>query len=188
MRASDRWRLFQTSIRTAIAGIWTLLSGRERGPQMALAVGDEAPDFTLPASDGHTYRLRDFRGHLPVVLAWFPRAFTSGCTVECRSIQASRPDLDAQHIRYFAISTDAVGTNRQFAASLGVDYPILSDTDGSVARAYGVMGPAGFPSRWTFYIDRQGLIADVDKAVKVSSHGRTIATRAAELGLTRPIQ
>ena len=186
MRARDRWRLLRTSVHTAITGIRTLLSGRERGPRATLDVGAQAPDFALPGSDGRTYRLSDFRTRMPVVLAWFPKAFTGGCTVECQSLQASRPALDAQHIRYFAISTDDVGTNRQFAASLGVDYPILSDADGSVARAYGVMGPAGFPSRWTFYIDRHGRIAEIDKAVNVSSHGRTIAARAAELGLTRP--
>ena len=121
--------------------------------------------------------MSDFRNRDPVVLAWFPKAFTPGCTAECRSLEAGRPALEALGARYFGISTDDRETNRRFAASIDVNYPILSDADGSVARAYGVVGPTGYPSRWTFYIAPDGRITAIDKAVRVSSHGGDIAAR-----------
>ena len=67
------------------------------------------------------------------------------------------------------------------AASLGVDYPILSDPTKEVARAYGVLAPSGMASRWTFYIGADGRILDIDKAVRAASHGADIAKRLEEL-------
>jgi len=78
-------------------------------------------------------------------------------------------------VRYFAASVDAPETNAKFAASLGIDYPILSDPTKAVARAYGVLAPTGMASRWTFYIGRDGRILDVDKKVRAASHGADVA-------------
>ena len=81
----------------------------------------------------------------------------------------------------FAASVDSVETNTRFAASLGVDYPILSDPTKEVARAYGVLASSGLASRWTFYIGADGRILDIDKAVRAASHGADIAKRLEEL-------
>lgn len=83
-------------------------------------------------------------------------------------------------MRYFAASVDAPETNAKFAASLGIDYPILSDPTKAVARAYGVLAPTGMASRWTFYIGRDGRILDVDKKVRAASHGADVAQRLQE--------
>jgi peroxiredoxin Q/BCP len=83
-------------------------------------------------------------------------------------------------VRYFAASVDAPETNAKFAASLGIDYPILSDPTKAVARAYGVLAPTGMASRWTFYIGRDGRILDVDKKVRAASHGADVAQRLQE--------
>ena len=83
-------------------------------------------------------------------------------------------------MRYFAASVDTPETNAKFAASLGIDYPILSDPTKAVARAYGVLAPSGMASRWTFYIGRDGRILDVDKKVRASSHGTDVAKRLQE--------
>ena len=80
-------------------------------------------------------------------------------------------------MRYFGASVDTAETNARFAASLGVKYPILSDPAKTAARAYGVLGPTGFASRWTFYIGADGRILDVDKKVSAASHGRDIVAR-----------
>jgi peroxiredoxin Q/BCP len=96
------------------------------------------------------------------------------------------PAIVEKGARAFGISTDDPGTNRRFAASLEIGYPILSDADGSVGRAYGVIGRTGFASRWTFYIAADGRIAAIDRSVKAGSHGRDIAARLAELGLGVP--
>ncbi|MGE0702310.1 MAG: peroxiredoxin [Vicinamibacterales bacterium] len=185
MRPLDSLRVFTTSVRAALQGLLNLVTGRIARSDVRLAPGDEAPDFSLPGSDGRRYRLSDYRNRQAVVLAWFPKAFTGGCAAECRSL-AHRPDLDARQVCYFAVSTDDPATNRQFAQSLGVNYPILSDEDRSVARAYGVLGAAGFPSRWTFIVGRDGRIAAIDKAVRVSSHGRDVAAAVARLDLSGP--
>jgi peroxiredoxin Q/BCP len=71
--------------------------------------------------------------------------------------------------------------NRQFAESLGLEYPILSDTTKEVARAYGVLAPSGYASRWTFYIGADGRILDIDKKVSAASHGRDVVAKMTEL-------
>jgi thioredoxin-dependent peroxiredoxin len=80
-------------------------------------------------------------------------------------------------VRYFGASVDSPETNARFAASIGVDYPILSDPEKTVARAYGVLGATGFASRWTFYIDADGRILDIDKKVSAASHGRDVVSK-----------
>jgi len=81
----------------------------------------------------------------------------------------------------FAVSVDSVETNAKFAQSLGIDYPILSDPTKEVERAYGVLAPSGFASRWTFYIGADGRILDIDKKVSASTHGDDIAAKLADL-------
>ncbi|MEO0437705.1 MAG: peroxiredoxin [Pseudomonadota bacterium] len=133
-----------------------------------LAVGELAPDFTLRGSDGKEYRLSDYRGKQAVVLAWFPRAFTSGCTVECKSLAENGDRIRAFDVTYFMASTDPLDTNREFASEMNADFPLLSDEDGAVAKAYEVY-TRGFARRHTFYIDVSGKISLIDKAVKPSS-------------------
>jgi peroxiredoxin Q/BCP len=142
--------------------------------------GDVAPDFTLPGSDGKSYRLKDLAGHV-VVLAWFPKAFTPGWTAECKSLGASGAKWRKFDARVFAISVDTPEKNAKFAESLGIDYPILSDPTKEVAKAYGVLGFTGWPNRWTFYIGADGRILDVDKKVSASTHGVDLVRRLEEL-------
>jgi peroxiredoxin Q/BCP len=84
-------------------------------------------------------------------------------------------------VQYFAASVDTAETNARFAESLGLDYPILSDPTRQVARAYGVLAPSGYASRWTFYIDARGTIRDIDKKVNASTHGADILARLTSL-------
>jgi thioredoxin-dependent peroxiredoxin len=89
-------------------------------------------------------------------------------------------------VAYFSASVDTPETNRAFAQSLGVDYPLLSDPSRAVASAYGVVDPdQPFASRWTFYIGADGRITHIDKHVRPGSHGQEIATKLAELGVPR---
>jgi thioredoxin-dependent peroxiredoxin len=173
VRLRTRLRVAFTVMAATAAGL--LHAARHRGDRqrISLGPGDAAPDFVLEASDGRRYRLHDLRGRV-VVLAWFPKAFTGGCTVECKSIAASRRQLEQQGAAVFGMSVDTPDTNREFASTMGLDLPILSDPDASVARAYGVLGASGFPSRWTFYIGRDGRIFAIDKNVQVSTHGTDI--------------
>lgn len=159
---------------------WAWLGG---GSAWAAGVGDVAPDFTLSGSDGRLYRLADFRGKKGVVLAWFPKAFTAGCTAECKSLREAGGEIPKASVAVFAISVDDAETNKKFAESLGLDYPILSDPSKATARAYGVLNPAnGLAQRWTFYIGKDGKIAAVDASVQTAIHGRAVAEQAKKLG------
>ena len=87
---------------------------------------------------------------------------------------------------YFAASCDSAETNRRFAESLDLDYPILSDPEKQVAGAYGVVGKLRpLPRRWTFYIGPDGKILAIDKKVKSRTHGRDVAARLDELGVAK---
>jgi peroxiredoxin Q/BCP len=89
-------------------------------------------------------------------------------------------------VAYFSASVDAPDTNRQFAQSLGVDYPLLSDPAKTVAKAYGVVDEdQPFASRWTFYIGQDGRILHIDKQVNPVTQGKVIVAKLAELGIRR---
>jgi peroxiredoxin Q/BCP len=115
------------------------------------------------------------------VIAWFPKAFTGGCTAECASSGASSRTLRQFNVAYFGASVDRPETNRKFAESMGIDFPILSDPGKSVARAYGVLGPSGFPACWTFYVGIDGRILQIDKGVRTGMHGLDIEKTLNEL-------
>jgi peroxiredoxin Q/BCP len=175
-------RALLSAASTAIASVF---DGSRAATDVVLARGDLAPDFTLPASDQRTYRLAESVRRSTVVIAWFPKAFTGGCTAECRSLGLTRGAFDAFDVTVFAASCDPVETNREFAASLGIDIPILSDVDRRVARAYGVLGSYGLPRRWTFFIAPDRRILRVDRQVRTTSHGADIVAALTQLGVPR---
>jgi peroxiredoxin Q/BCP len=153
-------------------------------PAVELKVGDAAPDFTLPATDGKTYKLSDFRGKKAVVVAWFPKAFTQGCTIECKSLAANGDKIRKFDVAYFMASVDPLEGpqgNKAFAASEKADFPMLSDESKSAATAYGVLNPRGFTNRWTFYIDKDGKIASIDKAVQPATSAEDMIAKLGEL-------
>jgi peroxiredoxin Q/BCP len=166
-------------------GLMLVAACATAAPAAELAVGDKAPDFTLPASDGKTYKLSDFKGKQAVVVAWYPKAFTTGCTLECKSLAANGEKLRQYDVAYFMASVDPIEGekgNQAFAVSEKADFPILSDADKSVAAAYGVLLPErGIATRWTFYIDKDGKIAAIDKAVKPATAAEDIMARLDEL-------
>ena len=173
-------------MRVFLAVALVTMVGAAAGARAAeLAVGDKAPDFKLQASDGKTYRLSDFRGKKAVVVAWFPRAFTQGCTIECKSLAANGDKIRKYDVAYFMASVDPVEGekgNKAFAASEKADFPMLSDPTKEVASAYGVLNAErGVANRWTFYIDKAGKIAAIDKAVKPATSAEDMLARLAEL-------
>jgi len=147
----------------------------------ALKVGDPAPDFSLMGSDGKMHSLKDYAGKT-VVIAWFPKAFTGGCTAECKSMHEHGDAIRGYDVVYFTASVDDAETNKKFAESLKVDYPILSDPDKSVAKAYGVLMPEyGVANRWTFYIGPDGKILAIDTKVKPASAAEDVAAQLGAL-------
>lgn len=170
----------------SIAAVFVVLAGIliAATARAELSVGDPAPDFAMMGSDGKEYRLADFRGKQAVVLAWFPRAFTSGCTVECKSLAENGDEIRRFDVSYFMASTDPVDKNTEFAEDTGADFPLLSDPEGEAAQAYGVF-TMGFARRHTFYIDVDGNISHIDTAVKPSSSAADMVANLEKLGVAR---
>ena len=163
-----------------------LMFGNALSAAEPLKVGDNAPDFSLVGTDGKTYKLSDFKGKKAVVLAWFPRADTPGCTKECTSFKNDGAKMRDYDVAYFTASNDPTDKNKAFAEKLGVDYPILSDVDSSVSQKYGVFNPERKAAqRWTFYIGADGKILYIDKTVKTDTHGADVATKLGELGVAK---
>ena len=148
-----------------------------------LKVGDQAPDFSLEASDGKTYRLADFRGKQAVVLAWFPKAFTAGCTIECKSLAENGHLIRKYNAAYFMASVDPVSENKGFAEQQKADFPLLSDPSKETAQKYGVLNTRGMANRWTYYIGKDGKILAIDKEVKPATSAEDMAARLGSLGI-----
>jgi peroxiredoxin Q/BCP len=150
-----------------------------------LKVGDTAPDFALQASDGKTYKLSDFKGKQAVVVAWFPKAFTQGCTIECKSLAEKGHLIKGYQATYFMASVDALEENTKFGAEHKADFPLLSDPTKKTAEAYGVLGQRGVANRWTFYIGKDGKIQFIDKAVKPPTSAEDMAAKLGELNTAK---
>ena len=142
-----------------------------QAPAAELEVGDPAPNFKLQATDGKTYQLSDFKGKKAVVVAWFPKAFTQGCTIECKSLAEHGDMIKKYNVQYFMASVDPIDKNADFAKAENADFPLLSDPTKEVATAYGVLNARGVANRWTFYIGKDGRILAIDKAVAVGVCG-----------------
>lgn len=151
---------------------------------LALEVGDPAPDFSLQASDGKTYSLSDFRGEQAVVLAWFPKAYTRGCTIECKSLAENGHLIRRYDVSYFMASVDPLEDNKGFAAETRADFPLLSDPGKEVARAFGVLHPMGYAKRHTFYIGKDGTILAIDTDVEPETSAQDMAAKLGELGVS----
>ena len=164
-----------------------------QGPAPALKVGDMAPDFTLQGTDGKTHTLSEYRGKSAVVVAWFPKAFTQGCTIECKSLAENGDKIKKYNVTYFMASVDPLEDNQAFAKATSVklgdtivekkeaDFPMLSDPTKATAKAYGVLNERGMANRWTFYIDKAGKIAAIDAAVRPATSAEDMIAKLDQL-------
>jgi len=140
----------------------------------------------LTGPDREIYRLADFLDRRQaIVLAWFPKAFTSGCTRQCESLAASAAERERFNVRYVAASVDRPDEIARFARALGLRFPILSDPNGTAALAYGVLQASGFAARWTFSIGANGRMLEIDRLVSPATAGPAVAARLAALGVPR---
>ena len=145
-----------------------------------LQPGDEAPDFTLETGDGATVHLRDLRGH-PVILYFYPRDDTPGCTVEACSFRDMTPEFESRGARVYGVSADSAKSHVKFAQKYGLNFPLLADTDHAVSEAYGSWGRKKFMGREydgifrnTFLIGAAGRVARVWQQVKPAGHAEEV--------------
>ncbi len=129
---------------------------RHSGP---VEVGDLAPDFTLPAADGATVSLHDMLGSGTIVLYFYPKDDSAGCTAQACSFRDNYEDFREAGAEVVGISADASSRHEQFAAKHRLPFTLLSDVDGSVRKAYGATTAFGLlPGRVTYVIDSAGVV------------------------------
>ena len=148
-----------------------------------LAAGSLAPKFTLLDQASKTHTLADYRGRW-VVLYFYPKDDTPGCTTEACNFRDDLPAMRALNVQILGISIDDTKSHARFAEKYSLPFPLLADTEGDVARAYGSLwsiGPMRIAKRYTFVIDPDGRIARIYRNVKPASHSRELQHDLKEL-------
>src|SRR6266545_5624469 len=149
------------------------------GEGKLLAVGAEAPDFETVAHDGTRLRLGELRG-APVVLYFYPKDETPGCTAEAEAFRDESARMQELGARVLGVSLDTIDSHRQFARHHELAFPLVSDAGGAIAAKYGVSTRSGFAERVTFIIGSDGKIARVFPEVRVSGHADEVLTALGE--------
>jgi peroxiredoxin Q/BCP len=127
-----------------------------------IQVGDQAPDFTLPTQSGETFRLQDRMGERVIVLYFYPKDNTSGCTAEACAFRDSFEVFAEAGADVVGVSSDSVDKHAGFASKHSLPFTLVSDKGGKVRKAYGVPGVLGMiPGRVTYVIDRAGVVRHV---------------------------
>jgi peroxiredoxin Q/BCP len=154
---------------------------------MAITQGSKAPPFTLPATDGRTVSLEALKGR-KVVLYFYPKDDTSGCTLEAQNFQALKRDFAAADTEIVGVSPDGLKSHDKFRAKYGLDFTLASDEEKTMLEAYGVWAEKSMygrkymgVERTTVLIDRDGTIARVWNKVKVPGHAEEVLEAARAL-------
>ncbi|YAF97565.1 MAG: peroxiredoxin [Nodularia sp. CChRGM 3473] len=139
---------------------------------MPVKVGDTAPDFTLPAQDGSTISLRDFRGQQAVVLYFYPKDDTPGCTAESCAFRDQYEVFKTAGAEVIGVSGDSSESHQKFAAKHNLPFTLLSDKDNQVRKQYGATTAFGLiPGRVTYVIDKEGVVQYVfDSMLNFKGH------------------
>jgi thioredoxin-dependent peroxiredoxin len=140
---------------------------------MALSVGDKAPSFTAKDTNGNIVSLSDFTNK-PVVLYFYPKDDTPGCTKEACSFRDSYAEYQSKNIAVLGVSTDDETSHQKFTEKYSLPFPLLADLDQSITKAYDVDG-GGYAKRVTYVIE-SGVISQVYTSVKTDTHATDILT------------
>ena len=152
-----------------------------------LNVGDAAPDFSGTTTDGSKIALKDFRGKT-LILYFYPKDDTPGCTAQACSLRDANTEIKKKGAAVLGVSTQNEDSHQRFAAKYNLNFPLLADTDKSVAKAYGAVGGnagggglmsaamslAGFADRVTFVIDPKGKIAHIINSPETKNHAEEV--------------
>lgn len=154
--------------------VWVAAAGALPAAR-AVTVGEAAPDFRAASTSGPEASLADYAGSW-LVLYFYPKSFTPGCTAEACSLRDGFADIQALGARILGVSVDSIETQRKFKAEHRLPFELLADRDGAVARAYGVLRLGGFVSkRVTFLISPEGRIARIIEDVTTGDHDAQVA-------------
>ena len=147
------------------------------------SVGTMAPDFTLTSQEGKPVSLKDYRGSW-VVLYFYPKDFTHGCTIEAHNFQRDQPQYQEKKVIVLGVSVDSADSHKQFCTKEGLNFKLLADTNHKVSSEYGSLNNLGgvkFASRHTFVIDPDGKIAKVYADVNPNKHSEEVLAALTDL-------
>jgi len=147
------------------------------------SAGSDAPNFTLPSQEGTNVSLKDYRGKW-VVLYFYPKDQTPGCSREAHNFQVDQPKFAERNAVVLGVSVDSVDSHKKFCTKEGLNFKLLADTDHKVTDAYGSLtnfGVVKFAARHTFLIDPNGKIAKVYTSVNPASHSNEVLTELDQL-------
>jgi peroxiredoxin Q/BCP len=149
-------------------------------------VGDVAPDFEGQTSKDTQVRLRDYLGKRNVVLYFYPKDDTKGCTIEACSFRDKLQPIAALWTEVVGVSVDTVESHKKFAEKNSLNFPLISDHDKLISKTYGVLSEDGsYAERVTFIIDREGKIAKIFTNVDITKHTHEIVAELKHLGLKK---
>jgi len=155
-------------VRMVLIAGWLGIAGGIQS--MALNIGDVAPPFTATIADGTTLSLKDYEGQW-VVLYFYPKADTPGCTKQSCSLRDGYGDIRAEGAVLLGASLDSVSKQLAFREKYDLPFPLIADENKVIAKAYNVLAPLGiFAHRKTFLIDPEGHIAHIFSSVNVADH------------------
>jgi len=142
----------------------------------AVAEGDAAPNFTLPSQDGSSISLDQYRGKW-VVLYFYPKDFTQGCTIEAHNFQRDEAQYQAKNAVILGVSLDSSDSHKQFCAKEGLNFKLLSDESARVASQYGSIAEfqgKKYAARNTFIVDPDGVVRKTYREVKPEGHSQEV--------------
>lgn len=149
--------------------------------QVELTEGVTAPDFTMSGKDGKSVKLSDLRGKRNVVVYFYPKDFTPGCTMEATEFTRDYKKFKDAGIEVIGVSPDDEKSHQKFRDKMGIPYPLVADTEKEVSKKYGVYGLKSFMgreymgvNRSTFLVDKSGKIAKIYRKVKPAGHSMEV--------------
>lgn len=151
--------------------------------QAALKAGDKAPDFLAPLSDGTTFHLVEWLNKAPLVLYFYPKDNTPGCTTEACGLRDDFSAFRKLKATVIGVSYDSIESHRQFIADHQLPFPLISDQKKEVATLFGVAGPM-VATRSTFVIGKEGTILYANPSVNPNTHSQEI--RAVLANISKP--
>jgi thioredoxin-dependent peroxiredoxin len=153
----------------------------EEEKQVVELEGKVAPDFTMKDKDGKATKLSELRGKKDVVIYFYPKDFTPGCTMEATEFSRDYKKFKDAGIEIVGISPDDEESHQKFREKMGMPYPLVADTDKEVSKKYGVYGLKSFMgreymgvNRSTFLVDKAGKVVKVFKKVKPAGHSKEV--------------
>jgi peroxiredoxin Q/BCP len=165
--------------RARVASVALLLATASAAFAQMPAVGAAAPAFTLPSQEGNNVNLSDYKGKW-VVLYFYPKDFTSGCTIQAKNFERDHAKYTAKNAAILGVSVDSVDSHKEFCTKESLTFKLLADTKGDVVAKYGSSRGA-MAARNTFLIDPKGNVAKVYTGVMVNQHSEEVLAALAEL-------